>query len=361
MAVRDVLRRIFLPWSRDALLYEVTTRCNLRCAQCYNVWKDDVGYPEVELPTAKALALIRKAVSDSRCIHFTLTGGEPALRKDLETLVAEASGLCKNVTLITNGTLLEDGRVRSLVEAGVDLFELPLNAADRAVHDDLAGVPGAFDKVTRAAAEIRYRGAELAFVFVGTSRNIGHWKEALELGIALGARGFLFNRYNAGGEGHEGPEKLLPSVEQVRRGLEVAEAYASRYGIGIGASIAVPPCLVDHDPYPHVGFGFCSAGTENAYTTLDPVGNVRPCNHTPTILGNLFEAPLRTLLASPALKAFRKARPSFCRSCRREEECLGGCKAAGEVCYGSLSEPDPFLKLNLDKARKPAGGPGPKM
>jgi radical SAM protein with 4Fe4S-binding SPASM domain len=147
----------------------------------------------------------------------------------------------------------------------------------------------------------------------------------------------------------------MPSVEQVRRGLETAEAYASRYGVGIGASIAIPPCLIDPEPFPHVGFGFCAAGTKNAYYTLDPLGNLRPCNHTPTILGDLRDTPLREILASPELEAFRKARPAFCRGCSLEEACLGGCKAAGQVCYGALTDPDPFLKLNMDKARKPGG------
>ncbi|MHC4777131.1 MAG: radical SAM protein [Planctomycetota bacterium] len=355
MPVLDILKRIFLPWSHDSLLFEVTARCNQRCSHCYNVWKDGVGYASEELSTENAKALIRKAVKESRCTQFTITGGEPVLRDDLEELVSAASGLCKYVTLITNGTLLDEARVRSLIEAGVDLFELPLNGPDREVHDAMAGMEGAFDRVTRAAAEIRYQGAELAFVFVGTARNMDDWKGALELGIALGSQGFLFNRYNAGGECHGDPKRLMPSVEQVRRGLEVAEEYASKYGVGIGASIAIPPCLIDTEPFPHVGFGYCAAGTPRAYYTIDPVGNVRPCNHTPTILGNLLETPLREIVSSPELVSFRKARPEFCSGCAKERECLGGCKAAGETCYGSLTDPDPFLKLNMDKARKPVG------
>jgi hypothetical protein len=35
-----------------------------------------------------------------------------------------------------------------------------------------------------------------------------------------------------------------------------------------------------------------------------------------------------------------------------EQECLGGCKAAAEVCYGSLRACEPFLELNRDHARK---------
>lgn len=344
------LGKMLRPWSHDSMLYEVTARCNLRCLHCYNVWKDDVGYTSDELDTGRALELIDKAIRDSRCRQFTFTGGEPCLRQDLEQLVGRTAARCRHVALITNGTLLPEERVKSLIKAGVSLFELPLNSADRAMHNRMAGGFDCFDKVTRAAADIRYHGAEVAFVFVGTALNIDHWKDALELGIALGARGFLFNRYNAGGECHGRPETLMPSVEQVRNGLAVAEEHASKYGVGIGASIAIPPCLIDPKEFPHVGFGFCAAGTERAYYTLDPAGNVRPCNHTPTTLGNLFDTPLKRIVRSPRLAEFRRARPAFCSGCQLEHECLGGCKAAAEACYGSLSECEPFLKLNIDRA-----------
>jgi pyrroloquinoline quinone biosynthesis protein E len=348
----DLLRRILLPWSHESLLYEVTPRCNLRCLHCYNVWKDDVDYSEDELPTGRALELIDKAIRDSGCRQFTFTGGEPTLRDDLETLVSAAAARTQHVTLITNGTLLPEDRVKSLIDAGVSLFELPLNGGNRETHNKMAGGIDCFDKVTRAAADIRYHGAELAFVFVGTSRNIEEWKSALELGIALGARGFLYNRYNAGGECHGHPEHLMPSVEQVREGLRIAEEYSTNFGVGIGASIAIPPCLIDPAEFPHVGFGFCAAGTDRAYYTIDPVGNVRPCNHTPTVIGNLFDTSLKSMVNSKELKNFRAARPGFCSGCAIEEDCLGGCKAAAEVCYGSLSACDPFVEINRTRVQK---------
>ncbi len=347
------LRRIFRPWSHQSLIYEVTARCNLKCQHCYNVWKDPGGYAEDELATEQALALIDTAIAQSRCEQFTFTGGEPLLRPDLEQLVARAKEQCASVVLITNGTLLTEERVATLIQAGVSLFELPLNSADRQIHDAMAGTPDCFDKVTQASTDIRYHGGEVAFVFVGTSLNIDCWQDALELGIALGARSFLFNRYNAGGECHGDPTILMPTVEQVQHGLLVAQEAAEKYGVGIGASIAIPPCLIDPTRYPDVGFGFCAAGTDRAYYTIDPVGNVRPCNHSPTVLGNILRTPLKKMANSQTLKEFMAATPKFCSGCAIEAECMGGCKAAAEVCYGSLTASEPFLRLNQGRAVKP--------
>jgi len=336
-----------------SVLYEVTSRCNLACPHCYNVWKGGDDEPPGELDTTGALRLIAKAVREGRCEQLTLTGGEPCLRKDLETLVRFAKTKVRHVILISNDTLLDAGRVASLLEAGVDFFELPLHAGDPATHDEALGCPGSFDRITRAAAAIRRGGGQVAFVFVGKRSNIGHWEAALDVGVALGARSFLLNRWNAGGACRSRPEELLPTVEQVQAALAVAEAGVRRYGVVISASIPLPPCLVDTSAYPSVRFGFCSAGGSQAYYTLDPLGFVRPCNHTPTVLGNLLDQPFHRLARGPVLQAFVAARPRFCAGCPQEATCLGGCKAAAEVCYGDLSACEPFLAQNLERVRRP--------
>lgn len=349
--LRKKLIKFFCPGHLDSILFEVTSRCNIRCQHCYNVWKCS-DYPQKELNTAETIKLIDSIIEQTRCRHFTFTGGEPLLREDLEELVGHVSRKCGSITLITNGTLLTERRIKGLIAAGVGLFELPLNSSDRAMHDRMAGGFECFDKVARAAADIKINGSQIAFVFVATAINIADFEGALELGIALGARSFLFNRWNAGGAGASSPEKLMPSIEQIRRGLEVAQRFSSSYGIGIGASIAIPPCLIDMKEYPAVGTGFCAAGTDRAYYAIDPVGNVRPCNHTLTVIGNIKETPMKDLMKSQVMHEFSHAVTEFCRGCRLEKTCMGGCKSAAEVCYGSLLEAEPFLKLNMESARR---------
>ena len=337
----------------DSVLFEVTSRCNLSCAHCYNVWKVEGAKAPGELNTKDAIRLIAKAVKETRCTQLTLTGGEPCLREDLEELVAFAKTRVRHVVLISNGTRLEESRIKNLLKAGVDLFELPLHAGEPGPHDESLGAPGSFDQITRAATTLQHLGGAVAFVFVGRRANMAHWPAALELGVALGARSFLFNRWNAGGTLHEHPEALMPTVSQVKEALAVAEAGVNRYDVTISASIPLPPCLVDTAPYPNVNFGFCAAGGAHAYFTLDPLGNMRPCNHTPTVLGNLFEQPFSRMVRSRAMEAFTAARPPFCGGCALEQSCLGGCKAAAQVCYGDVNACDPFLALNLDQVHRP--------
>ncbi len=338
-----------------SLIWEITQRCNHACLHCYNVWQPDTAewpcaYPRGELGTADTLAVIDRALDGVSCDHVTLTGGEPLLRVDLAQILDHLRARNVRVTLISNGRLLDEPTVVDLIERGVGMFELPLLSRRREVHDALSASPGAFDAVLAAMARIRYHRGQFVAVFVATRRNIADLYETIKLAFAFGARGIMVNRFNVGGRGRVHVGELLPSVDEMRAALSVADAASREFHLPISCSIALQPCLIDHRAYPNLGFGFCGAGTERAYFTVDPLGNVRPCNHTPTILGNVLAEPMVDLISPGRIAPFVSAAPAFCRPCAMRDTCLGGCKAAAQVCYGSLCEEEPFLHRNRDQA-----------
>ena len=338
----------------QSLIFEVTQHCNHACLHCYNVWQPAglSTYPRGELNTSRTLDLLTKALDEIICHHVTITGGEPLLRPDLPELLEFLQKRRVQVTVISNGRLLDEPTVASLIQRGVGLFELPLLSHQREVHDELSGSLGAWDAVLSATANIRLHHGQVVAAFVATRKNIEHLHETIRLAFAFGARGIMLNRFNPGGRGREHLEELLPTVEQVRTALKTAEAAVMDYGIPISCSIPIQPCLIDISRFPHLGFGFCAAGSERAYYTLDPLGNLRPCNHTDTILGNLFEESFANLIAPERMVAFTCAIPRFCIECNRRLECQGGCKASAQVCYGSLTAEEPFLHQRPDHALK---------
>ncbi|MEN6337258.1 MAG: radical SAM protein [Phycisphaerales bacterium] len=340
----------------QTLIFEVTQRCNHGCPYCYNVWHGESRgpqwpYPRGESDTGRTLALLNKALDETRCDHVTLTGGEPLLRPDLTQIVDLLAARDVHVTLISNGHLLTEETVIDLIDRGVSLFELPLLSHRRQVNDSISGSPGAFDAVLAAMASIRYHGGRFVSVFVGTKRNLPDLHDTIQMAFAFGASSLMLNRMNVGGRGCAHVDELLPSAGEVREMLAVANAAVDEFHLPISCSIAIQPCLIDLDEYPNLQFGFCGAGTERAYYTLDSLGNLRPCNHTPTILGNLFEESFGDLVASERMSCFVKAVPDFCLPCKLRDKCQGGCKAAAEVCCGSLTVPEPFLQRNLSLAR----------
>jgi radical SAM protein with 4Fe4S-binding SPASM domain len=340
---------------QDSFVFEVTTRCNHDCLHCYNAWKDAAPYPEAgELPLAETLDMLDLMLEETGAGLVTLSGGEPLLRPDIFEIVDHIAERKLAINFICNGTLLNEEAVKRLAapKGKVSIFELPLLSSERAIHDRLSGVPGAFDRMTAAVAELKLAGARVVTVFVATKLNLQTWRETIELAVALGADGLMFNRFNPGGRGRENIALLQASPEELQAAMDVAEEMSEKYGISISCSIAMPPCLFDVKKYKKLTFGFCAAGTDRAYYTLDPAGNVRPCNHSPTILGNIRETSFREMAEGRAMKRYRQARPAFCRGCKLEMECLGGCKAAAEACSGSEWDSDPFLAAYKSRAKK---------
>lgn len=338
---------------QKSFVFEMTQRCNHECPHCYNAWKNEGDYPMGELSTGETLEMLDKMLDQTGASLVSLTGGEPMLRPDAGEIVDFLVDRGVTVNLITNGSLLDACAIAKLTPEKISVFELPLLSVEREIHDEMSGRAGAFDDSTMAVAELKMAGEIVVCVFVATRLNMHTWRDTAELAIALGADGIMLNRFNPGGEGGRNIARLQASPDEMTGVLEIAQEISEEYDFSISCSIAMPPCLFDISKYPRLGFGFCAAGTDRAYYTLDPLGNVRPCNHSMLILGNIRDGDFWEMADSAPMADFVAARPEFCDGCSMEDECLGGCKAAAEVCCGSPWKCDPFLGEFRGQARKP--------
>jgi radical SAM protein with 4Fe4S-binding SPASM domain len=335
-----------------SIIFEATQACNHDCLHCYNVWKCGRPYPPGQLDTSDTLKLIDRIIRQTRPRVFSFTGGEPLLRSDLLQLIERVSRRSVGVNLLTNGSLLTDELIGDLVSAGASLFEIPLLSGDRAEHNYLTRSQS-FDQVTEALAAIKLAGARAVSVFVVTRRNWDHLHDMLRISFALSVDGVMVNRFNPGGTGLRNLPELLPTPEQVAGALATADAAVEEFGLPISVSVPIPPCLIDVKAYDRLSFGFCAAGTDRAYYTFDPVGNVRMCNHSPTILGNILAADFRRLIRSETARAFNRDVPPECTDCERVAECRGNCKAAAEQACGTLYALEPFVAANATRRTLP--------
>ena len=339
------------PIRQQSFVFEATLRCNFDCGHCYNVWKNGRSSPGGELPTEATLAMLDAMLTQTGARLVTVTGGEPLLRPDIFAIVDHLAARGAGVNFLTNGSLLDEAAIARLSET-VSLFELPLLSARRDVHDAMSGHTGAFDAVTLAIASLKAARQRVVSVFVATRDNAADWPAAAELAFALGVDGIMLNRFNPGGAGAARIDRLQLSPGELAGLLDQAEALVERFGLSIACSIPMPPCLLDHARWPRLGFGFCAAGGDKAYYTLDPLGNVRPCNHSPRVLGNIRSTPFAEMVGGEPMRQFMAARPAFCSGCGLEHTCQGGCKAAAEACFGDVSAADPFLAAHAAEARK---------
>ncbi len=134
---------VFLSWA-------VTEACNLACAHC----SMNRPLPD-ELTRAQRLTVARKlAASDAWGV--SLIGGEPLLVDGVFELARTLKDGGKRVFIGTSGDRL--GRhVGAVLDAGIDVVTLSVDAAEAAKHDAFRGRAGLFDRVERAADELRAR------------------------------------------------------------------------------------------------------------------------------------------------------------------------------------------------------------
>lgn len=330
-------------------MLEVTSACNLDCIYCYNVWKSPrCNYPRGQLRLPDMIRVIDRLLDELPLESVAISGGEPFLRPDLPQIIAYLWSRRIRTVIITNGTLLTRERIEQT--PGAENYELPLLSYRREVHDRLARRE-AFDRVIEGALNLRRLGERFAVAFIATRLNYSDLEKTLELAVALGAEGMLYNRMNVAAHNYPYLQMLLPSLEMIRENLDVLEDFAARYSFPISCSIPIQPCLIDTSQYKNIQFGFCPLGGENSYFTVDPMGNLRVCNHSSVILGNVLEDSFWDLYRRPYVDEFKALMPASCLNCPAEirDRCHGGCKAAAEECFGSFEAEEPFLACNLQR------------
>jgi pyrroloquinoline quinone biosynthesis protein E len=324
-----------------SLEFEVTSRCNLDCRYCGAVWKGPGGSPPTELDTESALTILRWILAGADVPAVTLTGGEPLLRDDLETIAGFLSLAGVRVTVATNGTLLTKERAESLVAAGVDAFELPILADVPSVHRSLTR-GGSLAAVLEAIGRIRYLGARAIAVFLAAAPNLPRIEGALEVAAGAGANEVRIDRFVPVGEGARNLRELLPTPASLARGLSAANRAAAA-GLPVRSGVPIPPCVLDTSRYSEIRFETCPIPAGGGHVVVDPAGAVRPCRHSPATVGRLAAADLPALLESEAAKAWRRDRPPGCGSCPETDACGGGCRASAVGCYGRADLPDPLV------------------
>ena len=123
------------------LRISVTDRCNFRCSYCMpkDVFGKDYQYlPHSDLLSFEEIARAARIFVAQGVGKLRITGGEPLLRKNLESLIAQLATLRTvhstpvDVTLTTNGSILAR-KAQALKDAGLNRLTVSLDSLDDAL------------------------------------------------------------------------------------------------------------------------------------------------------------------------------------------------------------------------------------
>lgn len=308
---------------------ELTPYCNNDCLGCGNV-----AFSQKDpLPTSKwnsIFSSIRPHIA-----HARISGGEPTLHPDFDSVMDILATQNISFTLFSNGRWLNpDKIIRKLSSVSQCRgILISLHGHTPAIHDKYTNISGAFEETIANISEAAGKGLTLATNTIITRQNYNHISDIIALSRKLGTRRSLFSRYV-----FSEPDGVYPSNSQLRRAIQTIEN-ARNGGSSVGFSVCIPQCFT-----PSSSYG-CLSGI--SYCIIDPWGNIRPCTHVPINCGNIFEDSLEDIWNGPEMQTWRDLVPTSCREdCVQLYKCRGGCRAMAML---NRRDRDPLMSECITK------------
>ena len=327
-----------------ALIAEVTHRCPLHCVYCSNPLK--LVSRNAELSSGEWARVFEEA-AQLGVLHLHLTGGEPAARIDLESLIlaGHQAGLYTN--LITSGIGISAERLSRLVEAGLDHIQLSFQDSQNRLANWIAGAKAHAHKISLARA---IHALPVAFTvnLVVHRQNLDHIDEMIEFTKQLEPQRVEVAHAQYYGWALKNRDALLPTGDQLEKCLRAVEKARQCLEGKMRIDSVVPDYYAR---YPKA----CMGGWGQRLLLIDPSGSALPCHAAGVIPGlhfdNVREHPLGWIWTSS--DAFQKFRgegwmSGTCKNCERRFTDFGGCRCQAFLVTGNASATDPVCSLSPD-------------
>ena len=325
------------------LLAELTFACPVQCSYCSNPLELSASRKN-ELSTDEWIRVMRQA-RKLGAVQLGFSGGEPLVRTDLEELVVEAKSLGYYINLITSSIGLTAEKITALKGAGLGHIQISFQGSNRESNKLLGGTDSFDHKVTMTKEVIKQE-LPLGLNFVLHRQNMHQVKEFLTMAQSLGAEFVELANCQYYGWGLHNREHLLPSQEQLVDAERVTNEFREQHK-GDMDIFFVAPDYYDDRPKK------CSNGWGSTFMTVNPEGEVLPCQAAKVIPGlefpNVRDHELTDIWhKSDLFNRFRGTdwMTEPCKSCPEKEIDLGGCRCQALMLTGDATNADPVCSLS---------------
>jgi pyrroloquinoline quinone biosynthesis protein E len=326
------------------LLAEITYRCPLHCAFCYNP-TDYVTHTQNELTTEQWIKALREA-RKLGALQLGISGGEPLLRDDIEEIVAEAGKLGYYTNLITSGVGLTEKRIAEFKRGGLDHIQLSMHDITKEINNFITDT-NTFELKKKVAAMIKDYGYPMVLNVVIHRYNIEHIGEILEMAEKLGADYVELANTQYYGWSLINRAQLMPTREQLEKAEAITNQFRERVGNKMKVFFVVPDYYSDRPKK-------CMNGWGEVFMIITANGDVLPC-HSARVLPGLEFPNVRDAESlewvwndSPTFNKYRGDAwmKEPCRTCPDKEKDLGGCRCQTYLLTGDAEGADPVCSLS---------------
>ena len=302
--------------------WHITDLCNLRCKHCYH---SDYSQKGLALPYLMDIAShLCEAIKEwGKTGSFSITGGEPFVRKDEVFKLLdffESQDNLDHVDILTNGTLIDDSIIQNL-QKYKKLRRIQLSLEGLKKTNDMIRGNGSYELIFSKLKQI-IKGGLTACVMMTIGKH--NKDEVIPLVKTLGEIGveaFALDRFIPEGQSDNLKEWVLDSSEL----KDVYEKSYEYFQNSLSPRMLLYRtlfCLLNPEDE-HIG-AMCSVG--NNALTIMPNDDVYPCRRLPIKLGNLLETTVYDIwYTHPLLKEFRNPDnlKGKCKDCGYVQACRG--------------------------------------
>jgi len=324
-----------------AIIAEVTHRCPLHCVYCSNPLQ--LAGTESELSTEEWTDVFHLG-GKLGLLHVHFTGGEPLARTDLTELIAAARAAGLYTNLITSGIGLNEPRLATLVNAGLDHIQISFQDSREEAANWIAGAKAHEHKIELSRA-IRKHKVAFTVNLVVHRQNLDHLEEMIAFIEQLSPERVEIAHTQYYGWALANRAALMPTREQVERAVAIVAAAEQRLAGKIRVDSVVPDYYAQ---YPKA----CMGGWGRKLMLINPAGKVLPCHAAEVLPGlsfeNVHEKSLEWIWQeSESFRCFRGEdwMPEPCRGCDRRTEDFGGCRCQAFLLAGDAKVTDPACSL----------------
>jgi pyrroloquinoline quinone biosynthesis protein E len=325
------------------LLAELTYACPLQCPYCSNPLQLPNSRKE-ELSTEEWLRVMREA-RELGAVQLGFSGGEPLVRPDLEQLIREANEMGFFCNLITSAIGLDEEKIRAFKDAGLRHIQISFQGSDAASNAYFGGTDS-FDHKLAMAKKVVEHDLPLGLNFVLHRKNLHQIKPFLDQALALGAEFVELANSQYYGWALHNRDELLPSKQQLDDAERVTNEFRQQHPGELDVFFVAPDYYDDRPKK-------CSNGWGTTFLTVNPKGEVLPCQSAHVIPGlqipSVRERSLREIwLQSDLFNRFRGTdwMREPCRTCPEREIDLGGCRCQAFLLTGDATNADPVCSLS---------------
>ncbi len=317
---------------------EITYKCPLHCVFCYNPL--NYANHDNELDTESWVRVFSEA-RKLGSVQLGLSGGEPMLRKDIETLVEESCKLGFFTNLITSGIGLTEEKIDNFKKYGLGQIQLSFQDSTKELNDFLSSTK-TFELKSKVAKLIKKYKYPMVLNVVLHRLNIDHIEEILNMALEMQADHVELANTQYYAWAYLNRENLIPTKEQILNAEKKLEVFRKKVGNKMKLYFVLPDY---YETRPKA----CMNGWGTTFLNIAADGVALPCHEArmlPKIeLPNVRDHSIHWIWNESSL--FNKYRgfdwmEEPCKSCNEKEKDFGGCRCQAFLITGNPDSTDPI-------------------